>query len=652
MRTTLNTIYSMIQGNLNKITTDMADINNKISSGRQMSKISDNPVNLVSALGMRSSLAELEQYQDNLIYGESIIVASESALSQMKEQIIQAKVTTIQAVNATITPEDRLNIAPTIRNMIEQSVTLGNTQISGKYIFGGYRTAGYSDAEPAPFVEDLIDGYRINSPQMDFDAADIPPTLTAAGDLKINGIDIPAAVADGVSTFFTDASAAAKAAAINSATDQTGVSAAVTPSMPTATAPVSAGTLNAGDLVINGVNIVPGAAILGRDSDNTLINAINAEIATTGVAASKDNNGVIQLKAVDGRNIHVVTTANGEAISHFNGAASGHVYIGSVQLHSSRTFILETTPGTNPGDEPGLEALGLRGGASVTGEPADVAGDGRLSVVSILKEDSNVRYTGDRENNLEIKVGKTDTLRVSRNGQEAVMDSGLFSSLIKLEDTLLGKNYTEATSIYPVTDTTVTLDSGVTGLDPDRANQFASGSFSITVTDHEHYPPQDFTMYIPVDITTDTLDDIAARINDIPDITASWNGDGFLEIQTSDPDRYTMSISDQGSHFLETIGITREEMQIQALNQSLTDLDKVMTALTTHISDFGARANRIDVQSQIYTNLTVATSENLSAKQDTDMIEALMDLKAKEVAYQAALSAAAKTMQLSLVDFL
>ena len=98
MRTTLNTIYNMIQTNLNKITSDMATINGQISSGRQMSKISDNPVNLVSALGMRSSLAELEQYQNNLIYGESMITASENALSQMKEQLTEAKVMTIQAL--------------------------------------------------------------------------------------------------------------------------------------------------------------------------------------------------------------------------------------------------------------------------------------------------------------------------------------------------------------------------------------------------------------------------------------------------------------------------------------------------------------------------------------------------------------------------
>jgi len=645
MRTTLNTIYNMIQTNLNNITSDLGTINGQISSGRQMSKISDNPVNLVSALGMRSSLAELEQYQDNLIYGESLITASESSLSQMKEQITEAKVMTIQALSSALTDGDRSNMAPVIRNLIDQATILGNTQINGKYIFGGYRTAGYSDQEPTPFVADLVSDYQVKGLAMDITDTGTPTTFTT-GDLKINGIDIPATVADGVSTFFDDASAAAKAAAINSVADQTGVSAEVTPPIPAASAPVSAGTLNAGDLIINGVNIVPGAAVLGEDNDNTLINAINAEIATTGVAASKDSNGALQLKAVDGRNIHVVTTANGEAISHFNGAASGHVYIGRVQLHSDRSFMLETTPLS----EPGLVALGLDGGTAVTGEQADDAGDGKLAVITILRDEGNIRYTGDRENNLDIKVGKNSTLTVAKNGQETIMDSGIFSTLLKLESNLLGRDYTQVTGENQATDTTVTLDSGPTGLT--NEDQFATGSFSITVRDHEHNPAEDFTVSIPVDITTDTLDDIASRINDIPNISASWNVDGFLEIETSDPDRYTMSMVDRGSNFLEVVGITDQEFQFQALNQSLTDLDNVMTGLTTHISDFGARANRMDVQSQIYTNLSIATQENLSDQQDTDMIDALMNLKAKEVAYQAALSAASKTMQLSLVDYL
>ena len=58
------------------------------------------------------------------------------------------------------------------------------------------------------------------------------------------------------------------------------------------------------------------------------------------------------------------------------------------------------------------------------------------------------------------------------------------------------------------------------------------------------------------------------------------------------------------------------------------------------------------IQTEIYANLELANQTTLSEKQDTDLTKAILDLKSKEVAYQAALSAASKTMQLSLVDYL
>ncbi|MCK5437692.1 MAG: hypothetical protein KAI90_06740, partial [Desulfobulbaceae bacterium] len=73
MRTTMNTTYRQVLNNLNNLTSDIQDINNRISSTQQMSKPSDNPVHLVSALSLRSSLAEIKQYQENLVYGESMI---------------------------------------------------------------------------------------------------------------------------------------------------------------------------------------------------------------------------------------------------------------------------------------------------------------------------------------------------------------------------------------------------------------------------------------------------------------------------------------------------------------------------------------------------------------------------------------------------
>lgn len=629
MRLTMQSIHNDILRNLNKITTDMARINSQVSSGKQMSKISDDPVNLVTALGVRTNLTQITSYQSNLNFGNSMITAAETALSSMKEMAIRGKELAIQMANGTITQENRTSAAMEVSHLWEEAIFLANSQVAGKYVFGGYRTAGYSEAEPTPFIADKADGYIIHGNSLTplLVAAPVAYNLTA-GDLTINGIAIGATTGlDPLSTAHADASAAAKVAAINAKQDETGVTADFTAASVTAAGPVTAGTLAANDLEINGVDIL--AVTSGLPSDNALVDAINAQSGTTGVIASRDSSGVLTLTAIDGRNIQVTTTANGEAISRLNGAAANKVYFGTVQLKSDLPITLQTTPVT----EQGLVALGLDGGAAATNEASDIAGDGLLMVTSIQQQQGSVRYAGDRDNNIAVKVGATSSLEVTKNGMDAIMDTGVFSALKGLENALRGEKYTTVTGTNEV-DPAATLD---------------SGTLSFAVTDQSYYPPRTKTFNLEVAIT-DTPATIADRISEIPGMQTSWS-DGHLTVESSDPDRYTFTYTDT-SNFMTTNGITQEELQFQAIQKSIDELGTLLDNLSNQVSDFGARANRIEVQSSLYMNLELAAKENLSGKEDTDMLKTLMELKGKQTAYEAALSAAAQTMQLSLVNFL
>ncbi len=884
MRTTLNTIYSNINNNLNNIRTDLHNINNRISSGLRMSKISDDPVAMANALGMRSSLAGISQYQDNLDYGSSIINGSESALTQIKEQIGQARVTLLQAKNSSVNTDQRQNIATVIRNYKEQIVTLGNTRIDGKYVFGGHRTSGYTEVEPAPFVLDKIDGYRINGTMIEprnpdspgwlvENTADLPngalqitnatdgtiavpftdltnpltdglnmagtanlrDSINASGltetsaslttlvsgnsaapggsgtisfdltgvdgtvslnftvdgnaietahktveeinrvsdqtgirayrgngsnggpnnsvvlrnnrdgeegviqiaglnasetnriglvdvnqaadaghntgfisfsssepftfndsaytdgtlqtlglkesyvgktgtdtngnpvyginhigelgenDLRINGIAIGAAAPDSNSILYPSESATAKADAINAKSGETGVTASITPAYVLAGAVVEGGTLASGDLIINGVDIFANSTtIQNQDSDNTLLNAINAQEGKTGVAATRDAEGTILLKAIDGRNLHIETSFQGENITHINGAnppaAANQVYMGRLQLHSDQVFNLETDLFGLDKQEYGLEALGLSGGKLISGETGDLAGDGKITVQQVVEKSGSVRYAGDREENLAIKTGRTDQMAISSNGEEAIMSTEIFGVLTQLEDNLRGVNYHQVTGIYSAGDTTAKLDSGLTGLEGE--DEFKDGSFTVKVKDHEHSPPEEMEFTISVNTDQDSLNSVAVKINGIPGMEAYWNDNNQLEMHSTEPGRYSFTVSKDTSNFLKSTGTDSEKMQMQALDDGLAGLEESFNRITTHISNFGARANRIDVQKQIFDTLELRVNENLSTVQDTDYTKAIMDLKAAETAYQAALSSASKTMQLSLVDYL
>ncbi|MDF1615412.1 flagellin hook IN motif-containing protein [Desulfurivibrio dismutans] len=875
MRVTMQSIYANVLTNLNKVNGDMNRINQQISSGKQMSKISDNPVNLVNALGLRTNLAEIGQYQKNIQYGNTVISASENALTETKDLVMRAKTLAIQMANAPMTAENRENAAMEVKNLWEQAIILGNSAVNGKHIFGGFRTIGYTQAEPTPFVKGAMDGYFVNganpAPQgisgsltggnvlntadlaendllingVDVGMVDLTTTLTEGlnmagsanlqaaintvtdetgvranlttltagaaataegsndgetmlqsingatfavtvpdgataaevaeltaaaingiseltgvgarvgdgtnggeenavvlynlgpgnesdievgtltsttadtgltagtytindgntgaislrsaeaftittsgaendppdddilaliglgggdrgfadlagdgvlrygpalqeGDLLINGKPV-ITTADEHSTIYADASAAAKATAINEG--NYGVTAEITPASFTAGTAVTSGhpdptAMGENDLVINGVGIFDEpTAITDRDADNVLVRAINAKSEDTGVTAGRDQQGRLILTAVDGRNVHIETSAQGE---YATGLANDQVHFGSVRLWSDQPFRLES--GQLGEDEEtissGFEALGL------TGEPTgkdDRLEGGVMQVRTIHRDNDHVRYAGDRNNDIAIKVGQHSTIEISKNGFDAVYETGVFSVLKDLEQFLKGEGFHTATSAAQAGDINVTLGGGETGLELE--DRIQSGTFKVAVTDHHQVPPMERVTVIQVDPENDTLEDIAQRLNGIPGLNAKWDDSGYLQLNSSD-ERYSFDLREDTSSLLNATGLEFDNLQVSGLNKSIADLEDLLNELTNQIADFGARANRMDVQSNIYMNLQLATAENLSELEDTDLIEAIMELKAKEVAYEAALSAASRTMQLSLVNFL
>lgn len=634
MRVTMQSIYSNILLNLNKLNTDINRVNQQISSGKQMSSISDNPVNLVNALGLRTNLSEIGQYQKNLNYGNTVITASENALVHTKDLVMRAKTLAIQQANAPMTPENRQNAAMEIKNLWEQAIILANSSVNGKYIFGGFRTTGYTPAEPAPFVQGARDGYFVNG------STPTLPSTPLNGELLINGRPV-FSQADGLSTIYADASAAAKAAAINNG--DYGVQAEITPAGFTAAGPVQAGSLGPGDLVINGIEILVDP-VSDLDSDNALVRAINARQADTGVVASRDQDGKLILSAQDGRNLQVATSAMGEQVTQLNNLdwqPADQVHFGSVRLWSAQTFSLESRSDDDPAA--GLAALGLT---------ADGDDPTRLLVNTIHRDNDYVRYAGDRDNDISIKMGQQSTIAISKNGYDAIMDTGVFRVLKELEDFLLGEKFTTATGAAQATNVHATLNSGDTGLGlADRIVE-GGGEFKVTIANHDSSPPTRTSTTIRIDPANDTLDDIAQRLNGIPGLQAAWTDDGHLRLDSTDPERYSFDLSEDTSGLLDAVGLRFDQIQASALQKSIADLDLLLNEQTNQISDFGARANRIEVQTNIYMNLELATAENLSELEDTDLVKALMDMQAKEVAYQAALNVAAKTMRLSLVDFL
>jgi flagellin len=135
----------------------------------------------------------------------------------------------------------------------------------------------------------------------------------ASGSLSINGAQIGASSSDGVSYTNADSSAIAKAGAINAASGLTGVTATVSKTEVLGVPAGNSDAIAAGEVMINGVDIgeigVSGTPV---ERGVQTAAAINSKTSQTGVTATASTStGALTLTAADGRNITVSSTTAG-----------------------------------------------------------------------------------------------------------------------------------------------------------------------------------------------------------------------------------------------------------------------------------------------------------------------------------------------------
>lgn len=140
MRVTNRSIYEAVKYNLGKISEELSKSNRIVSTGKRITNLSDDPVGLTQVLNIKSSLSNMDQLGRNITLGKTWLSASESALGHVQDLISEAKSLAIRMSNATIGQAERVSGAATIQQMLEEIVSLANTETSGRYIFAGSKT--------------------------------------------------------------------------------------------------------------------------------------------------------------------------------------------------------------------------------------------------------------------------------------------------------------------------------------------------------------------------------------------------------------------------------------------------------------------------------------------------------------------------------
>jgi len=124
---------------MGKQQTELAKVQQQISSGLKVSTPAEDPAAAVRVLDLDKTIAKTEQHQSNISTARGRLNLEESALETANNIMFRAKDLTIQAMSsATLNDSDRLSIKFEVDQLIEQLVGVANTQnANGEFIFSG-----------------------------------------------------------------------------------------------------------------------------------------------------------------------------------------------------------------------------------------------------------------------------------------------------------------------------------------------------------------------------------------------------------------------------------------------------------------------------------------------------------------------------------
>lgn len=377
----------------------------RLSTGLRINSAKDDAAGLAISQRMTADVRGLAVAIRNAGDGISLAQTAETAMGEVTNMLQRMRELSVQAATGTISGEDREALQAEVTQLISEIDNVAKrTSFNGISLLDGSSTnlALQTGSRAGETVTMAIGSARTG----DLGTGAVPG-LTATGafetsaalmaanqalqgnDLRINGVVIGSSRStdDSLSASAKEASAIAKAAAINRATAQTGVRAVVGTTTMTGTAMTPAALT--GTVTINGVTTGSITTSTNAAASRTaVVDAINLLSGQTGVRAidTGDSNLGIRLEAADGRNIEVSFDTLTAAATGLKAGVQSGTY--SLVSDAGGPIVIDSV-GTGRLSRSGLGAGSFERGVST------LSTDARAIATSATGADVRVLNTGD-----------------------------------------------------------------------------------------------------------------------------------------------------------------------------------------------------------------------------------------------------------------
>ncbi len=635
MRITTKMMQNTSLRNLNINKALQEKLTNQMSTGKKITRPSDDPVIAIRSLKLNSSLDKIDQYYEkNASDADSWISLTLSSLSAVNKILTDdVRKNIISANNNYKEAEDRKAIIKNLQQAIEEIYSIGNTDSAGRTIFTGYRTdmplslktdkteknviteqltnadinkftfvrtgdlksineGNFRDKDTTEYKVNTEDIYRF---RLAYDNVDITPQLDANGD-PVKDADGNIVYESNVDiAFMKDAKVSGNSAVINTSS---------------VTAVVSIDT-----------TVLPNEAVFTIDNQEYRVKK-GTSTATPPLPASVGNVNVSYeddgtLKIVDNNNVPQETVTLGSSVTK---DANGKSVVSLDDKFKTSLAISNYYP-TGSDDNAYLSVVGENNANNIT----YVADTGELLLganiqkrLSELSSDTELRITYEKTN-------------WKKNDLDPV-------HYFYTERTTKGKNGNDKTVKYNENFLSDPSANGKQIIEYDIGN---NQSIRVNTTADEvftHDMGRDMKEVINM---LNEYDDLEQCLNTVKDMIKSEKYDG----------EDLTKLEEHQKALEETM--TRVGDKIKKRTQELIDdCDGYFERAQMAETDCGARGSRLDlIQNRLemqQTNFGELVSEN----EDADYTDLVIQLKSIGMTYEAALSSISYVMQTSLLNFI
>lgn len=647
MRVTNKMISDQVVGNLARSLERFMIKQVQMSTGRKLNKPSDDPIGIQKDLRYRNVLTDITQFKRNISSAGSLLATYDNILGNMKDIIQSANELTVGLSNATYDAVARNAAANEIESLYSQMIELVNSTLEGRQIFSGHMTRTVTVEESAYGVRYLGDtgltkieiennskiGVNLLGSDVLFqplstlgENADLKLGLTAAtlmADLGLgDGVDLTTGALPGQFTI----------------TDN-----------------------NSGTSVNIDLSILPVDPTM-----NDLITEINSQLTAAGVTNLTVDYGE------EGNNLRWLATDTGDItvntpLENLNGGQGIDMTTGRIGLHNADNSInyeIDISDAVTVGDvinifnaDPNVIASGLTMAVSADSKGLTVSDPlplGGLILDDVSGDSQTVANLG-LKGAIDVPLIQSSALNpiVDFTASEAAVDQTVLNDL-----GLVGSfhNVKVGNSIPP----RLTLNDSLSQLD--FGNGFNLGEIRISQGNS----------FVNLDLSDPaivTIGDVIDAINNsgltvLASINAAETG---IQIEST-TNTETLIIEEWGEgntahdfgiygspDILGTMRVLIEAFRNndgESAGQLIGNLSEGINQLLNHRAAVGSKVIRLESANRRLNDLDYNFSQLLSEIEDADLTRLVTDLAMRENSYQAAMIAAAKIIQPSLLNFL